>query len=295
MKVWSKTLIFGVMSLVLMACGDAEENENNNNVTGNNETGANLEDSENNDENEEVNNEINENNEANEMGNNANEEDVEADAAELPITIDHDADDNELVFEMDGEEYAHDAELYETEFGKEVKILEGMEVEYEELGNQTKAHFTVEDEDHDMYGLTFTVHEAFTYEGDSVVVSDVDVDRSMTMETSLVENAGHVEQFDSFLIEDDAVPYQFYFEIEGDASKPGQWNEAVRGNDYKQYTFFEVVEEGRYVVILQFPADVDEEFEATALAMALSYGPEGTTAEFDEEEVVEEEEGADEE
>ncbi|PYZ92389.1 hypothetical protein CR194_16300 [Salipaludibacillus keqinensis] len=309
MNLFTKTLLFGATSLVLVACGN-DENNNNNNSADNNEneteqtdnTNVNVDDNNNNMNNDNLdsnntNNEDNEglnDNEANEneegMENNASvEEDGDADTSELPVTVDHEAGDDELVFEKDGEEYSHSAEVYETDFGKEVKILEGMDADYEEVGNQTKAHFTVEDEDHEMYGLTFTVHEAFSYDGDEIMVSDVDVERSMTLESSLIENAGHVESFEAYEIEDDSTPFHYFFEVEGDASKPGQWSEAISGNDYKQYNFFEVVEEGRYIVTIQFPADADEEFEATALAMALSYGPEGTTADLDEEELVDEE------
>lgn len=294
MKAISKVLIFGALSLALAACGDNEDNGNNN-LNGNNTNNENNTVEENN------NNEVNNNEEDNNMNavnnneesmedNASVEEDGDAETAELPVTVDQDADENELVYEMDGEEYSRTAEVYETDFGKEVKILEGMEADYEELGNQIKADFTVEDESHEMYGLTFTVHEAFSYDGDTIMVQDVDVDRAMTLESSVTENAGHVENFNAYKIEDDeATPFHFYFEVEGDASKPGQWSEAVSGNDYKQYNFYEVVEEGRYIVTIQFPAEVDEEFEATALAMALSYGPEGTTADLSDEEVEEEE------
>ncbi|MFA9559890.1 hypothetical protein ACERII_21485 [Evansella sp. AB-rgal1] len=243
MKVLKKTLVFSALSLMLVACGTTEEESVN--------TGGQTED-------DQTNTEV-------------------AEEAGLSVTI-LDATDEEISVEVNGEALTFGAELYTTTFGKEVKVVEGTTFEYTESRQPTAV--AVFEEGSLLSDVTFMIEQNLNLEGDQIRTREVDVELEMDLQSSSYEIASHVNEFNIHEINDETVPFQFYFEIAGDASKPGNWSEAIRGQEYKQYTFVEVTEEGRHFVHVRFPASVEEDVVAVALAMALSYNTvEGTDVE----------------
>ncbi|SES08130.1 hypothetical protein [Salisediminibacterium halotolerans] len=283
MKVVSKSLLVAGLAVGLAACGNVENEENNN--------GENMNNNENNNTENNVDNEEEDNNENNNLDEeNDNEADEDADTeetAELPVElIEHEG--GELVFEMDGEEYSFEAEQYETDFGKEITLVDGMETEYGEDGLVEYVNFTMEDEDHELYGLSLRIDEDFNYEeGEEVLIytQEPDPEATIGMEATEVNAAGHVEDLESHLIDDD-TPYHFYYEISGNAGSTGEWHESLEDEDYQGYMFYELIEEGQYIVSAHFAEDADESVEGAAVAMAMSFQPEGLTADLDDDDYV---------
>ncbi|MBU9722891.1 MULTISPECIES: hypothetical protein [Bacillaceae] len=265
MKVLTKTLLAGILSLTLVACGTTDEEESA--VQSGNEEEANTEEA------------VEEDTET------ADEEEVTEDSSEgsdasLPVTI-LDSDDDEFKIDVNGTVLTFGATTYTTEFNKEIIQLDGMSFEYREEG-QPAANAVFED-NHFLSKLSLVVEENLILDGDNVITRDINVEREIRLETSLLSNAGHVNEYYVHEL-DDSTPFDFYIQIEGDASKPGNFPDVIRGQEYRQYKFVEVTENGRYYVNLQFPIDVMEEFEATAIAIALSY----QSLEADVEEATEE-------
>ncbi|UCZ54068.1 hypothetical protein LGQ02_04605 [Bacillus shivajii] len=275
MKVLSKSLALGALSLALVACGATEEETE--------QTGAPQED-----ETEEVSEELEDEDTTEEA---TEEEESEELEAGMPFTVLESSED-ELRVEVDGEEIVHDASIYTTTFGKEVKKLEGMEFEYTEQGQPVA--YAVFEEGHFLQDVYFEVEENLILDGDDVITRDVDVENEMNMEERMIANRGHVENAEFHLL-DESVPFHFYAEVEGDASRPGHFPENIDGDDYRQYSFYEITENGRYIVTIQVPADVDAEVEATAIALALSYQSDEEISADELEEVEGEEETEDEE
>ena len=269
MKVLTKSLLFGALSLALVACGTTED-ENNGTTGGADQTNTN---------NSAENNNDNDMNEANENASDENDATEEDGTASLPVTI-IESDENELHVEFNGEEYSFDAELL-SEFDKEIKVIEGMSFEHTESEEPT-AYAVYDEEDHFMKALTLTLEERFLREAGEEEAPELDVENEMEMERFVIDNASHSTNVEAHEL-DESTPFHFYVVAEGDASGSGSFSEEIRGGEYRQYTFVEVTDTKRYRLMLQFPADVDEEFEAAALAMALSYQSSDEAVDADDE------------
>ncbi|MBU9710667.1 hypothetical protein [Evansella tamaricis] len=246
MKIIFKTIFVGGISLMLTACGTTEK-EDNIQTGGQDLNGSSSEESQ------------------IVLEPEGNKDVNEEEEFLFPVL---DSTEDEIRIELNGEEIILDATYYTTTFDKEIKVLDGMSFTYREEG-QPAAIATFE-EGHLLSDLNFIVEENLIYDGENVLTREVDVARDIHLETSLLGTAGHVNDYNVHEL-DESLPFHYVIEVVGDATKPGNWADSIRGKEYRQFTFVEVTEHGRYYVKLQFPVDVDEEIEATALALALSY------------------------
>ncbi|WP_096187877.1 hypothetical protein [Evansella halocellulosilytica] len=261
-----KTLALGSLSFALVACGSTEEETEQTGAPDEDDTEEGVEETE---------------------EDTTNEEGAEEAEAGMPFTVLESADD-ELRVDVDGEEVVHDASIYSTSFDKEVKQLEGMTFDYTEQG-QPIAFAVYEDEDHDLQDVYFEIEENLILDGGEPITRPVNVESEMDMEQRMLENRGHVETAELHLL-DESTPFHFYAEVEGDASRPGNFPENIDGQEYRQYSFYEITENGRYIVTIQLPTNVDVEVEATAIALALSYESDEEMSADDLEEVEGDEE-----
>ncbi|MBM7095034.1 hypothetical protein JSY36_04615 [Bacillus sp. H-16] len=274
MKIMAKTLTAGILTAALVACGSTDEEEDTASGSGGSES-PDTEESAGDDEGQ---------NESDEESG----EQEEAAASESEITLIA-AGDDQIAYDINGSESVIDAEVHETAFGAKLKLPEGLELEDLEGGAPT-AQVLVDDEDHDLYGLTMTLTETTILDAEgNPMERAIDLDRELDMEKRMVGNRGHVENYESFYMQAGAE-FDFYIRSEGDASKPGSWSEAIRGNDYVNYEFFKITDTGKYTVSVMFPEEsADEDFEAKATAIATTFeAPEETDGEEEEEAETEE-------
>ncbi|AOM83683.1 hypothetical protein [Salisediminibacterium beveridgei] len=281
MKIISRTLVAGAAIAVMTACNNGDNNEDINVNDGMNDANHNN-DAEMNEDNEDDNENNNDDNNMNDMNNNDQDEDnggEEAETGSNPVeNVSHD--DGVLSYEYDGTSGEVDAELMETEFGKEIAMPDGMSMEEDEEGTHRIVHLSAEDGS-DLEGLHISLREGFNYEGEEILTQQVDTERSAELQGSVLGSAGHVNSFETVHLDDD-TPFHFYFHVEGDASEPGHFPESVDGEEYEQFKFYEIVEEGYYYVDVMLPAGSDAEVTGAGLAVASTFSPEGTTLEEDE-------------
>lgn len=280
MKIISKTLVAGAAIAVMTACNNGEDNEDinvNDGMNDENNNDAEMNDNnENNDEN--YNDDEDEDDNMNDMNENDENGDEETETGNIPVEdVSHD--DGVLSYEYDGTSGEVDAEMMETEFGKEMAVPEDLSMEEDEEGTHRIVHLAAE-EGSDLEGLHISVREGFDYEGDEILTQQVDAERSAELEAVVLESAGHVNSYETVHLDDD-TPFHFYFHVEGDASEPGHFPESVDGEEYEQYKLYEIVEEGYYYVDVMVPAGTDPEVTGAGLAAATTFSPEGTTLEED--------------
>ncbi|PYZ96805.1 hypothetical protein CR205_14080 [Alteribacter lacisalsi] len=286
MKVISKTLIAGTLSIALVACGgdDEADTDNGNGDTEENGTGEDLDDDDLEDDDDD---------EMTEEDDDGTEEDGEATVeegavAESEITL-IEADENEIAYEVNGSEGTVDAEVHETSFGAEIKLMEGLELEEDENGVDM---VVVDDENHQLYGLRMMIEETISEDDEGEpAIAEVDMDREIELREPLVENRAYVDSHETYQMQDDAE-FDFYFRYEGEASGGG-WTDALRDQAIVGYEFFSIFDFGSHMVSLQFPEEAaDEEYEAIVVAMANTFSaPEMEEEDFQSEDAEEDAEG----
>lgn len=281
MKIVSRSLIAGAAVVALAACNDVENNEENTNL--NVGTNDDLNVNETNDDNE--NDESDENEEDNDMNDDMNDEADEEDGAEtgsFPVeNVSYD--DGVLTYEYEGTEGEVNAEMTETEFGKEMAVPDSMSGETAEEGTHRVMHF---EDDGELDGLFVSVREAFDYSEGALLTTQVDPERNAELQGVVKETTGHINNFETVHLDDD-TPFHFFFHIEGDASEPGVFPEAINDQEYEQYKFYEIVEEGYYYVDVMIPADRSDEAIGAGLAVAQTFSPEGATIDPEDQEAFE--------
>ncbi|TMW70693.1 hypothetical protein [Alteribacter natronophilus] len=299
MKVMSKTLLAGAMSLsvALAACAADEEADTENGATDQEENGMDEDAGD-----EEDGEEDDLEDDADENGvddDEAAEEDDDAvdngAGAESGITI-VEADDDQIAYDANGAEGSVDAEIHETSFGGEIKLMEGLELEEGENGTDM---VIVEDEDHQLYGLRMIITQSLNAaQGEEHIVTEVNVEREIELREPLIENRSYVDSYDVHEMQEE-TEFDVYFRYEGEASGGG-WTDALQGQALIGYEFYSFFEYGSHDVTIQFPEEAaDEEYEAIAVAMANTFtAPDEDNYNFetaDPEEEAEDAEGAEDE
>ncbi|ADI00255.1 hypothetical protein [Salisediminibacterium selenitireducens] len=278
MKIVSRSLIAGAAVVALAACNDVENNEENTNL--NDGTNDEMNVNENNDGNE--NNGNDENGEDNGMNDDMNEEADEEETVEtgsFPVeNVSYD--DGVLTYEYEGTEGEVDADMMETEFGKEIAVPASMNDEVDQEGTHRIVHLEDEGE---LDGLFVSVREAFDYSEGALLTTQVDPERNAELQEVVKDTTGHINSFETVHL-DDETPFHFYFHIEGDASEPGVFPESINDQDYEQFKFYEIVEEGYYYVDVMVPADRSDEAMGAGLAVAQTFSPEGATLDPEDQE-----------